>query len=135
MSTETNNKTPTESQYCICNKSCPIHTEIESSIEDQLEDLLNEENIIHIITTVISVFIFGLIYGLYIKMFGPVDIIYMGSTVLYKEDIILRYVLYSSVWFGAFTVIVMIYIIIKSFLELMLIYIKRIFSFDLIYTF
>lgn len=134
MSTEIN-KTPNESECCTCNKSCPIHTEVESSIKDQLEDLLNEENIIHIITLGISVFIFGLIYGLYIKIFGPVDIIYIGSTALYEEDLILRYVLYSSVWFGVFTVLVMIYIIIKSFLELMLIYIKCIFSFDLIYTF
>lgn len=47
MSTEIN-KTPTESEYCICNKPCPIlHTDVQSSIKDQSKDLLNEEVIIH----------------------------------------------------------------------------------------
>lgn len=85
MSTEIN-KTPTESEYCICNKPCPIlHTDVQSSIKDQSKDLLNEEVIIHNIKKIISPIVFALICTLYIRIFGSDDIIYILDILFNKE--------------------------------------------------
>lgn len=135
MSTETNNKTPNESEHCTCNKPCHIHTEVESSIKDQSRDLLNEEVIIHNIKKVISPIVFALICTLYIRIFGSDDIIYILDILFNKEDLRPNTTFLIKIAFGMIIIAGIIDTIVYIFVKQIRVYIRNKFSFDLIYKF
>lgn len=135
MTTETN-KTSSESEHCTCNKSCPIHTEVESSIEDQLEYIQSEEGVISIITTGIITIVFALIFILYIKIFGIDDIIYIKNILFYEEYLRPIFPFLTAIALGMLIIgSTIIYGIVYIFVKEMIVYIRDKFSFDLIYTF
>lgn len=131
MSTEIN-KTPTESEHCTCNKTCPIHTEVESSIKDKSKYLLNDERDDIRIIEGMTVIIFVLICSLYVIIFGSDDIIYIKDIIFYEEDLRPRLPFLTTIVLGISAIIYIIETIVYIFVKKMRVRDK--FSFDLIYT-